>query len=64
MQYIRYIFFSFQVLLQLKDRLGRSWRDVARHLNIRECEIDTVENRYPSLKEQCYQVRLCMCVYV
>lgn len=46
------------MLLQLKDRLGRSWRNVARHLNIRECEIDDVENRYPSLKEQCYQVRL------
>ncbi|EFN73766.1 hypothetical protein EAG_02551 [Camponotus floridanus] len=45
------------VLLQLKDRLGRSWRDVARHLNIRECEIDAIQSKYPfDLKEQSYQI--------
>ncbi|XP_011341229.1 fas-associated death domain protein isoform X2 [Ooceraea biroi] len=44
------------VLLQIKDRLGRSWRDVARHLNIRECEIDAVQSKYPyDLKEQSYE---------
>lgn len=45
------------VLLQLKDRLGRSWRDVARHLEIRECEIDAVQSKYPfDLKEQSYEI--------
>ncbi|CAL1675995.1 unnamed protein product [Lasius platythorax] len=45
------------VLLQLKDRLGRSWRDVARHLDIRECEIDAVQSKYPyNLKEQSYEI--------
>ncbi|GAB1868055.1 Death domain-containing protein [Camponotus japonicus] len=45
------------VLLQLKDRLGRSWRDVARHLNIRECEIDAIQSKYPfDLKEQSCQI--------
>ncbi|XP_070151489.1 fas-associated death domain protein isoform X2 [Polyergus mexicanus] len=45
------------VLLQLKDRLGRSWRDVARHLDIRECEIDAVQSKYPfDLKEQSYEI--------
>lgn len=48
------------MLLQLKDRLGRSWRDVARHLDIRECEIDAVQSKYPfNLKEQSYEVSLC-----
>ncbi|XP_029170874.1 fas-associated death domain protein [Nylanderia fulva] len=46
-----------RVLLQLKDRLGRSWRDVARYLDIRECEIDVVEKKYPfDMKEQCYEI--------
>ncbi|XP_050446654.1 fas-associated death domain protein isoform X1 [Cataglyphis hispanica] len=45
------------VLLQLKDRLGRSWRDVARHLDIRECEIDAVQSKYPfDLKEQSHEI--------
>ncbi|KAG7188281.1 hypothetical protein KM043_007945 [Ampulex compressa] len=45
------------VLMHLSQRLGRSWRDVARHLNIRECEIDTVQNKYPyDLKEQCNEI--------
>lgn len=45
------------VLLQLKDRLGRSWRDVARYLDIRECEIDAVQSKYPhDLKEQSYEI--------
>lgn len=45
------------VLLQIKDRLGRSWRDVARHLNIRECEIDAIQSKYPyNLKEQSYEI--------
>ncbi|KAL6439989.1 hypothetical protein ACFW04_002975 [Cataglyphis niger] len=48
---------SDEVLLQLKDRLGRSWRDVARHLDIRECEIDAVQSKYPfDLKEQSYEI--------
>lgn len=48
------------MLLQLKDRLGRSWRDVARHLDIRECEIDAVQSKYPyDLKQQSHEVRLC-----
>lgn len=55
-----YVSFMFSlVLLQLKERLGRSWRDVARHLNIRECEINAIQIKYPSdLKEQSYEVRL------
>ncbi|XP_011642269.1 fas-associated death domain protein [Pogonomyrmex barbatus] len=45
------------VLLQIKDRLGRSWRDVARHLGIRECKIDAVQSKYPyDLKEQSYEI--------
>ncbi|XP_012229436.1 fas-associated death domain protein [Linepithema humile] len=45
------------VLLQLKDRLGRSWRNVARHLEIRECEIDAIQSKYPfDLKEQSYEM--------
>ncbi|XP_011862808.1 PREDICTED: fas-associated death domain protein [Vollenhovia emeryi] len=45
------------VLLQIKDRLGRSWKDVARHLGIRECEIDAVCSKYPyDLKEQSYEI--------
>ncbi|XP_011698650.1 PREDICTED: fas-associated death domain protein [Wasmannia auropunctata] len=45
------------VVLQIKDRLGRSWRDVARHLGIRECEIDAVQSKYPyDLKEQSYEI--------
>ncbi|KAL0117706.1 hypothetical protein PUN28_008840 [Cardiocondyla obscurior] len=46
-----------KVLLQVKDKLGRSWRDIARHLGIRECEIDAVQNKYPyDLKEQSYEI--------
>jgi len=49
----------FKVLLQIKDRLGRSWRDVARRLNIRECEIDAIQSKYPyDLKEQSNEVKL------
>ncbi|XP_024886802.1 fas-associated death domain protein [Temnothorax curvispinosus] len=45
------------VLLQVRDRLGRSWRDVARHLGIREYEIDAVQSKYPhDLKEQSYEI--------
>ncbi|XP_018395352.1 PREDICTED: fas-associated death domain protein [Cyphomyrmex costatus] len=45
------------VILQIKDRLGRSWRDVARHLGITECEIDAVQSKYPyDLKEQSYEI--------
>ncbi|XP_011065459.1 PREDICTED: fas-associated death domain protein [Acromyrmex echinatior] len=45
------------VMLQVKDRLGRSWRDVARHLGITECEIDAIQNKYPyDLKEQSYEI--------
>ncbi|XP_012540284.1 fas-associated death domain protein [Monomorium pharaonis] len=45
------------VILQIKDRLGRSWRDVARHLGIRECEIDAAQSKYPyDLKEQSYEI--------
>lgn len=52
------------MLLQLKDRLGRSWRDVARHLDIRECEIDAVQSKYPfDLKEQSYEVRSCTYIH-
>jgi len=48
-------------MLQVKDRLGRSWRDVARHLGIRECEIDAVQSKYPyDLKEQSCEVRYCI----
>lgn len=60
-----YVFLLFEVLLQLKDRLGRSWRDVARHLDIRECEIDAVQSKYPyNLKEQSYEVRLCTYMFL
>ncbi|EFN83756.1 fas-associated death domain protein [Harpegnathos saltator] len=45
------------VLLQISERLGRSWRDVARYLGIRECEIDAVQNKYPcDLKEQSFEI--------
>lgn len=45
-------------MLQISERLGRSWRDVARHLAIRECEIDAVQSKYPGdLKEQSFEVK-------
>ncbi|KYN36547.1 Death domain-containing adapter protein BG4, partial [Trachymyrmex septentrionalis] len=45
------------VMLQVKDRLGRSWRDVARHLGITECEIDAIQSKYPyDLKQQSYEI--------
>ncbi|XP_014467523.1 PREDICTED: uncharacterized protein LOC106740719 [Dinoponera quadriceps] len=45
------------VLLQVSERLGRSWRDVARHLGIRECEIDAVQSKYHcNLKEQSFEI--------
>ncbi|XP_018367753.1 PREDICTED: fas-associated death domain protein [Trachymyrmex cornetzi] len=45
------------VMLQVKDRLGRSWRDVARHLGVTECEIDATQSKYPyDLKEQIYEI--------
>ncbi|XP_032686430.1 fas-associated death domain protein [Odontomachus brunneus] len=45
------------VLLQISERIGRSWRDVVRHLGIRECEIDAVQSKYPcDLKEQSFKI--------
>lgn len=63
-----YVFFT--VLLQIKDRLGRSWRDVARYLGIKECEIDAVQSKHPyDLKEQSYEVKFMQqkyitCIYI
>lgn len=50
------------VLLQVSERLGRSWRDVARHLDIQECQIDMLQAKYPSdLKAQSYEaLKICI----
>lgn len=46
------------MLSQISERIGRSWRDVARYLGIREYQIDIIQNKYPyDLKEQSYEVR-------
>nr|XP_012148761.1 PREDICTED: fas-associated death domain protein isoform X1 [Megachile rotundata] len=42
-----------RLLLQISERIGRSWRDTARYLNIPECQIDAIQCKYPcNLREQ------------
>ncbi|XP_015190050.1 PREDICTED: fas-associated death domain protein [Polistes dominula] len=42
------------VVLKVSEQLGRSWRDVCRFMNLKEYQIDELENKYPcNLKEQC-----------
>ncbi|XP_011160758.1 fas-associated death domain protein isoform X2 [Solenopsis invicta] len=36
-----------EVIVKIQDRMGRYWRDIARHLGIRECDIDAIQNKYP-----------------
>ncbi|XP_034183476.2 fas-associated death domain protein isoform X1 [Osmia lignaria lignaria] len=44
------------LLLQISERIGRSWRDTARYLNIPEYQIDAIQNKYPSdLREQSFE---------
>lgn len=50
------------VVLKVSEQLGRSWRDVCRYMNLKEYQIDELENKYPcNLKEQCNQaLRICI----
>ncbi|KAI4473958.1 hypothetical protein M0802_014713 [Mischocyttarus mexicanus] len=50
------------VVLKVSEQLGRSWRDVCRFMNLKEYQIDELENKYPrNLKEQCNQaLRICI----
>lgn len=42
-----------RLFLQISERIGRSWRDTARYLNIPEYQIDEIQCKYPcNLKEQ------------
>ncbi|XP_039308716.1 fas-associated death domain protein isoform X3 [Solenopsis invicta] len=36
-----------EMIVKIQDRMGRYWRDIARHLGIRECDIDAIQNKYP-----------------
>ena len=41
------------------DRIGNKWRDLARYLNVREEDIDSIGAKYHGdLKEQAYQVKI------
>ncbi|CAD1473863.1 unnamed protein product [Heterotrigona itama] len=53
------------LLSHLSERIGRSWRDTVRHLDIPEYQIDIIENKYPfNLKEQSYEaLKLYMTQY-
>lgn len=45
--------FQQRLLLQISERIGRSWRDTARYLNIPEYQIDAIQCKYPcNLREQ------------
>lgn len=53
--YVLFVFF--QVMLEISERLGRAWKDVARHLGIRECEIDATQSKYPrDFKKQTHEI--------
>lgn len=44
------------LLSHLSKRIGRSWRDTVRYLNIPEYQIDAIQNKHPfDLKEQSYE---------
>ena len=53
------------VLSQISERIGRSWRDTVRFLDIPEYQIDVIQNKYPfDLKEQSYEaLKLCISKY-
>ncbi|XP_076247115.1 fas-associated death domain protein isoform X2 [Calliopsis andreniformis] len=53
------------ILLQVSERIGRSWRDTVRFLGIPEYQIDVIQNKYPfDLKEQSYEaLKLCISQY-
>lgn len=53
------------VLSRISERIGRSWRDTVRFLDIPEYQIDAIQNKYPfDLKEQSYEaLKLCICKY-
>ncbi|KZC05032.1 Death domain-containing adapter protein BG4, partial [Dufourea novaeangliae] len=51
------------VLLQISERIGRSWRDTVRYLGIPESQIDIIENKHPfDMKAQSYMA-LKVCVF-
>ncbi|XP_054014108.1 fas-associated death domain protein [Hylaeus anthracinus] len=44
------------VLLQIGERIGRSWRDTVRYLGIPEYQIDAIQEKYPmNMKEQSFE---------
>nr|XP_033331695.1 fas-associated death domain protein [Megalopta genalis] len=44
------------VLLQISEKIGRSWRDTVRYLGVPEYQVDIIQNKYPfDIKEQSYK---------
>ncbi|XP_043679388.1 uncharacterized protein LOC122634470 isoform X2 [Vespula pensylvanica] len=43
------------VLLKINEQLGRSWKNICRLLGLKECELNEIENKNLSIKEQSYQ---------
>ncbi|KAF7384898.1 hypothetical protein HZH66_011984 [Vespula vulgaris] len=49
------------VLLKINEQLGHSWKNICRLLGLKECEINEIENKNLSIKEQSYQaLRICI----
>ncbi|KAK2582840.1 hypothetical protein KPH14_008925 [Odynerus spinipes] len=53
------------VVLKICEQLGRSWRDVCRYMDLKEYQIDEIQNKYPyNLKEQSFQaLQICISEY-
>lgn len=51
-----------EIISKLSERLGRSWRDVARHLGITESMIESIQAKHSlDLKEQSFDaLRICI----
>lgn len=55
--YIINVVHSFSVFLKISELCGKSWREIARRLNIREGDIDSIESKHHlDLQEKCYEV--------
>ncbi|XP_051174367.1 uncharacterized protein LOC127290038 [Leptopilina boulardi] len=48
--------FQQKVMLEISDRIGIKWRNLARYLGITEMIIDQTEIKYSDLKEKAYQI--------
>ncbi|XP_060818579.1 fas-associated death domain protein [Bombus pascuorum] len=53
------------ILLRISEKIGRSWRDTLRYLQVPEYQIDIIEHKHPfHLKEQSYEaLKLYMTQY-